>query len=982
LTASGAIAGTPMYMSPEQAQGELLDARSDVYALGIVLYELLIGRLPYEAETPLAVILKHLHEPVPLPSPYKPDLSPSLERVLRQALAKDKAERFATCAEFLAAWKQALSEATMQTPVVAVTAPTLTPPVTAIRHNLPLPPTSFIGREREIAEVKRLLVKADLTGTLRENLSGLSSAGLVTLTGAGGCGKTRLALQVAQDLTGLYADGMWFVALAALTDPALVPQTVAKTLGMSEQSKRTPTETLVAYLHNKHVLLLLDNCEHLLAACAQLVDELLQTCPQLRILATSREALNLAGEVAWPVPSLSLPPDFRSDEKASNFGSLTQYEAVQLFVVRATAVQPSFTLTPHTAPLVAQICQRLDGLPLAIELAAARVKMLTMQQIAMRLGDSLHLLAHGQQAVLPRQQTMRATIDWSYNLLSEQERTLFRRLAVFVGGFTLEAVEYVGQDSTQGGPYEILDVLADLVDQSLVVVEAHNEEGESDSEAMRYRLLEPIRQYAREKLTESGEEAHSRSQHLDYFLQLAEAAEPHVKNGQPVWLHRIEIEYDNIRVALEYVIATQPELAIRLGVSLAWFWDYSSRQKEGYAWATRILALTETWQPSHWRAMALNLAGGRSMFSREHQAAAREWLEAGLDMARMLGDTAALAWALHCLGALNYHIDNWAQMRPYAEELIALSQAQGNLAGVAGALWQLGAAVCGSGDNAQGHALFEQALALARKEQLPNLITFALTSLALLARLEGDYARANGFYEECAHIRKQMRHRDNLAGTLLNWGQVVLRASDAQRAKALFEESLAVYQELERAEGYGGATRGYVGVLAGLAGVAAITGKSEAAARLFGAMEAAYEMLDFKMNELARLVYDPIIANVRKQLGDMAFNATWQAGRTLTIEQAVAEAEHITAEIQPPNPKAQPPTPTDAEAAPAHLAGLTAREVEVLRCLVMGLSNPEIAEHLTVSRRTVDAHLHSIYSKLDVTTRTAAVRVAMEHKIV
>src|SRR5512142_793141 len=379
--------------------------------------------------------------------------------------------------------------------------------------NLPLALTSLVGRKRELAEVKSLL----------------KSTRLLTLTGPGGCGKTRLALAVADELLAEFDDGVWLVELAALNDPTLVPQTVAGALGLREWTTGTRTQALSHYLHLKNLLLILDNCEHLIDASAQLAEQLLRVCPDLKILATSREPLAVGGEVVYPIPTLSLP-----EPNASSPVKILESEAVRLFVERARAVKIDFGLTAENAPIVAQICQRLDGIPLAIELAAARTKLLKVDHLAKRLDDRFNLLTTGSRTALPRQQTLRATIDWSYDLLPEPARTMFRRLSVFAGGFTLNAAEQICSDESAPPPV-VLEMLARLVDRSLVIVEPRREEE-------RYRELETIRDYAREKLIESNEADQLRRRHFEFFLAFVEASDPDLDlwgAAEKVWLDRL-----------------------------------------------------------------------------------------------------------------------------------------------------------------------------------------------------------------------------------------------------------------------------------------------------------------------------------------------------------------------------------------------------------------------------------------------------------
>jgi predicted ATPase/class 3 adenylate cyclase len=436
------------------------------------------------------------------------------------------------------------------------------PPLRSLQafvHNLPRQLTSFIGRDGEMAEIKQLL----------------SKTALLTLTGAGGCGKTRLALQVAADVLEEFEEGVWLVELAALADSTLVPQTVAAALGVREEPGRPLTETLIDYLRPRQVLLLLDNCEHLLSASAQLADTSLRACPRLRVLVTSREGLGIAGETTYRVPSLSLP----DLQHLPPVAALSQFEATRLFVDRAAAAVPSFTLNEQNAPSVAEVCYRLDGIPLAIELAAARVKALPVEQITRRLDDRFRLLTGGSRAALPRQQTLRATIDWSYDLLSEAERMLLRRLSVFAGGWTLEAAEAVGAGEGINDD-EVQELLTTLVEKSLVLYE--EQRGEA-----RYRLLETVRQYSRERLLESGEMQVVCSRHASFYLNFAEQAEPELRRSDQVgWLNRLDVEHDNLRAALEWSLLgdNQGEVGLRLAGALWWFWLVRSHFTEGRNW--------------------------------------------------------------------------------------------------------------------------------------------------------------------------------------------------------------------------------------------------------------------------------------------------------------------------------------------------------------------------------------------------------------
>ncbi|MBI3660493.1 AAA family ATPase [Candidatus Acetothermia bacterium] len=440
----------------------------------------------------------------------------------------------------------------------------------AIPNNLPQQLTSFIGREREIEEIKHLIlaVGAQHAAPLQR---------LVTLTGVGGCGKTRLGLQIASQLLKEYADGAWWVELASLADPNLVVQAIASALGVKEQPGRPLLATVTDYLHSKQLLLILDNCEHLIEACAQVVQELLKACPKLQILVTSREPLGILGETVWQVPTLSVPDTPSLPSVGPELVSALQdYESVNLFVERAKANESKFRLSSENAQATAQVCYQLDGIPLAIELAAAWVRALSVEQIASRLGDRFHLLIGGNRAALPRHQTLRATMDWSYQLLSEKEQTLLRQLSIFAGGWTLEAAEAVCADELIQSQ-EVMELLTHLVDKSLVLVE-------KQGEVLRYKLLETVRQYGAEKLREAGETECVQSQHLDFFLKLAEQAEPElVGPKQKEWLDTIEQEHDNLRKAIAWGLENNTvEKSLRLVTALAQFWLVRGYWAEGY----------------------------------------------------------------------------------------------------------------------------------------------------------------------------------------------------------------------------------------------------------------------------------------------------------------------------------------------------------------------------------------------------------------
>ena len=487
--------------------------------------------------------------------------------------------------------------------------------------NLPLQVNRFIGREREMTAVRGLLL------TTR----------LLTLTGAGGSGKSRFALQIATDLREEFAHGVWWVELAALSDPLLVPQVVASVVGIPERAGCTVTEALSEALRPRHLLLVLDNCEHLLAASVQLIETLIRTCAQVRVLVTSREALAITGETTWPVLPLRVPDTYQPPP----IERLLTYEAVQLFVERARSVLPSFTLTPENASAVVQVCRRLDGMPLAIELAAARIRALSVSQIVARLDDAYRLLTGGSRSALPRQQTLRAAMDWSYGLLSAHERAVFRRLSVFAGSFSLEAAEAICAGEPEDA-YDVLDVLSSLIDKSLVLMEQRRGEA-------RYRLLETIRQYSQDKLQECGEAAIVHRHHRDWYARLAEHAEAEALAArQQSVFDRLEVEHENLRAALGWSLEQQEaETAAQIGAAISRFWLLRGYMSEGRRWLER--ALSGFSEKNAVRVKALNIAAILASLQDDNKTA-RTLVEESLELSRALADRKQTGYALYTLG--------------------------------------------------------------------------------------------------------------------------------------------------------------------------------------------------------------------------------------------------------------------------------------------------------------------------------------------
>ncbi|MFN8636029.1 MAG: LuxR C-terminal-related transcriptional regulator [Chloroflexota bacterium] len=808
------------------------------------------------------------------------------------------------------------------------------------RHNLPVPVTSFVGRGDALDTIDRLLA-----GTR-----------LLSLTGVGGVGKTRLALQAAGRLVDAYPDGVWLVELAGLTEPGPVPRVVASALGLQLPHTTPIRPALVAALESRELLLVLDNCEHLLDACAELVDRLLRGCPGLRVLVTSREPLGIAGETVWRVPGLglrSVGTGPRLDGVGRIEASPEASEAVQLFLERARAARPELETGEHTLAAAVEICRRLDGLPLAIELAAARVSLLSATQIAARLDDRFRLLTSGNRSGWPRHQTLRAMVDWSYDLLASEEQTALRRLAVFAGGWTLEDAERVASSelrvasadphhSLRATHYSLLDTLARLTAKSLVLADEQGGE-------VRYRLLDTIRAYALEKLVEAGEADDARDRHLDWLLALAERAEPHLQGTDQVrWLARLEAESGNLRAALSWACSQDRiEAGLRLGRALWPFWRARGHLVEGRTWLEALLTHAVD-APSALLELRADVAVRAGNLSLERGDPRRAWthLEWALDVARSLGASRCAADALTQLGHAARQERRWAEARALYLESLQLRRAASDRLGE---MWALG-------------------------------------SLGHLALAEGDLAEARVRYQAGLHIARQLDNAWEVATFLRLLGKQASDAADWPTAYGYYAESLRQFRRI-------GDQRSAIAAVEGIAGVAAARGRVEIALQLAGAAEIARQTLDVPLSphDVARVERQLLPA--REALGPRRSAALFADGQTMPLEQAVAVAldPGLAGESVCTVPQ---PSGTSAHAAVASIATvasvgagsalgadtrLTRREREVALLVARGYNNPRIGAELSVTRRTVEAHVTAILGKLGLTSRTELAVWAVEH---
>jgi predicted ATPase len=726
-------------------------------------------------------------------------------------------------------------------------------------HNLPAQLTPLIGRAAEIAAVCARLQRDGVR--------------LLTLTGPGGTGKTRLGLQVAAELLDNYADGVWFVNLAPISEPTLVVNSIAQALGVQESGSQTLVAALKATLRAKRMLLLLDNFEQVVAA-APLVSELLAAAPGLSALVTSRMPLRLTGEHEFAVAPLALPDPTQQQP----LERLAQYDAVRLFIERAQAVKADFAVTNENAPAVAEICYRLEGLPLAIELAAARIKLFAPQALLIRLANRLRFLIGGARDLPARQQTIRNTIAWSYHLLEEGEKTLFVRLGVFVGGCTVQAVEAVC-NADRDLLMDVVDGIAALVDKSLL----RQEEGMGGEP--RFLMLETVREYALDQLDERGEARTLCDRHCGLFLQLAESAEPELQgSNQVMWLEQLAVEHDNLRAGLAWCRVEPDRNAegLRLAGALGQFWGLRGYLSEGRERLAAALAQPVRADVSGVRSKALRWAGMLALLQGD-LGQASIYYEESLALSRAIKDRHGIAESFGKLGTLAWYQGDYARAAALHAERLAISRELEDQRGIGDALFSLGIIASAQGDYEKAATLFQQRLA--ENQKLGNKLGVAacLTNLGNLALFQQQYEQAETFHRESLILYRQLGDKDGIALAILNLADVAIHQNDHGQAASLFAESLALHRDL-------GDQDGMASCLQGLAGVAVAQGAPKRATRLLGAVEALRESIGAVPEPEEGADYDRIRATTRAQLGDATFTAAWAEGRMMTLDAAITTA--------------------------------------------------------------------------------------------
>lgn len=726
--------------------------------------------------------------------------------------------------------------------------------------NLPPSRTTFVGRARDITRVAEKL----------------RDGSLITLSGIGGTGKTRLAIEVASAARDAFPDGVWMVELAPLTDPALVSRAVADAVGIGEEPGRSLDATLCARLHERCLLLLFDNCEHVLDGAASLADKLLDHCPSVKILATSREPLTIDGEQIWPVAPLDIPVVPRSGLSWDDSERLRDYESVQLFEERALAVLPSFRVDATNADPVARIVSRLEGLPLAIELAAARVQTLPPQQLANRLEDRFRYLTGGSRMALPKHRTLRAAIDWSYDLLNQAERALLARLSVFRGSFELASAEAV----SAGPPIEtqtIVELLSSLVLKSLVEL---NEES-------RYRLLETVREYAAQKLLDSGEAFTYWERHRDRYIELAESSAVALTGPeQGEWLKRLEEEHDNFRIALEWSLEQRDAVsALRLSGALGRFWSIHGHSNDGRAWLGQALACDPR-APTELRAEATRWAGHLARTQGDLDAA-QEYLDLSLALFEQAGDQRGIAAARNALGILANVRGDTVDARAHWKKSLACFRQLADQRGIAAVLANLGLLERTLGAHQRSRELLEESLLILREVGDKGGISSVVNNLAVEAFDRGEFDRAWSLNKESLELDRELDHPRGIAQSTHNLALIASEWGDFATAREMIEEAQRITREL-------GDRQSEANELLSLASVLLGEGRAEDGARVQGSAVAFLESIGAALDRREGSGYDQVANMLRTALGDVGYEAAWESGRALSIQEATALARRDT----------------------------------------------------------------------------------------
>jgi predicted ATPase len=858
ITTEGTLIGTLGYMSPEQATGGEVDFRSDQFSLGAVLYEMVTGVPAFQknthAETAAAILRdepEHLNARTPeVPAPFM--------WIVKRCLAKDPKQRYASTRD-LATDLAAMRERLVDVPG---------------RHadsrlfNLPVQRTAFIGRGDESAALRQLLQRSDVQ--------------LVTLTGPGGIGKTRLALQVAGEMVGEFPAGICLVALSTVSQPDLIVSAITQALGVRDIRNQPPEESLNEYVRalDQPVLLLLDNFEHLVAA-APIVAKLLSTSPKLKIVVTSQAPLHVYGEHEFPVPPLALP-DTRSMPPIE---VLSRLPAVALFVERARATKHEFALTRDNAPVVAAICARLDGLPLAIELAAARIKLLSPSAMLTRLESRLNLLTGGARDLPTRQQTLRGTVDWSYGLLNPAEQTLFRRLSVFAGGCTLEAVEAVCDTRGDLG-LDVLDGMSSMVDKSLA------QQVERVETEPRFVMLSTIREYALERLSESHDESATRRAHAAYYLVLAEEGAVDMV-AQAEWLDRFEAEHANFRAALDYLVESgNAEWALRLGAALFRFWETREYLAEGRDAMARLLSVDGAAEHPKLRARLLFaaavLAGELGDYS-----SAQQLLEESLETCMKLNDNRGVAVALNAMAVNARDRRELAVSSSLFERCVLLCKDFGGAVDIARALSNLANVLKLQGEYERASSLYQECLGLFRQVGDGAGLAWTLNYLGDVERDRADFVTARSFCEQSLVAFRQLKDAWGIATALSDLAALSFDLGDNDEALRLYGESIKIFLELDY-------KRGVARVLECLAASAAAQSKAEQSLHLAGAAAALRQRLGAPLTPVEHHTLEKALEFARRTLGNAAGLAAWMKGWEIPVEQAVREALDGDAGPSPP----------------------------------------------------------------------------------